>query len=90
MEMVPGSTLTVVSSPSDTVTTDQLLIIRQYLPKHAIFYDIPAALRMKLIAIQNSGSHLRQKQTESRSFIADQWKVLEVCLEQQKIDVIHN
>jgi hypothetical protein len=78
MEMVPSSTLTVVSSSSNIVTVDQLLIIRRYLPKHAVFYDIPAALRTKLAAFQDSGSSFHQKQSataESRSFIADQWKV---------------
>jgi Uncharacterized conserved protein (DUF2181) len=78
MEMVSGSTLTVVSSISDTVTVDQLLTIRQYLPKHAVFYDIPSALRVQVIAVQDNASGFHNKQlspTKSQSFIADQWKV---------------
>jgi Uncharacterized conserved protein (DUF2181) len=77
MEMVSGSTLTLISSSND-VTIDELLYVRHHLPHHAVFYDIPLSLHKQLIAIKDDMSHFPQKLLsieESQAFVSDQWKV---------------
>jgi len=77
MEMVSGSTLTLVSSSND-VSVDELLYVRHHLPHHAVYYDIPQSLQEQLIAFKDDISHFPKKQLsieESQAFVSDQWKV---------------
>lgn len=78
MEMVPGSSLTLVSS-SEALNIDDLLYVRHSLPKHAVFYDIPHPLRTQFIALKDDTLHFPHKQLsldDSETFVTDQWKVI--------------
>lgn len=49
LSAVPGSTLTVWSSPGDPVTTQEMMDFRRSFDTHSVYYDLPSPLREEFL-----------------------------------------
>ena len=82
LEMMPSSTVTVISSGTDPspLRILDLAYVRRRLPRHAVFYDLPRSDHVEFSSVKDAALTDRHGRDtaqidEERSFNADQWKV---------------